>query len=426
MRLKIIKTIIGAILLLAFFLVGAHFHKDQIWPFGQGYYEVIKNIRKHGFNYKDKINEKPSNHIRTTAHYLKIDNYKKDFDHLAIKNEGNHIIELLAIKGNTGTNPNSFPPVDLCIYKVVLNQASKKISEQKIYTIPNNYRATDILITKDDRIFVSYVVRKSNNKIALRVDQILNQDDTLINSKIFESYPLEPNWGLQQTGGKMIMFDDDNILLGVGDFALWGYETTLPSNYEYIEKEYGKTIKINIKKRISEIFTSGHRNTQGLIFSSRLNMILETEHGPEGGDEINVILKNKNYGWPIVSYGMKYNQKPNEKQNIHFGQHEKYEKPLFTFIPSIGIKAIEEFNSNQSEFPKWKNNFIVCSNIGIYRIEIIKDPNVRLLLSERLGDYKSFGHIDKNNIANQCRDLVITKKGKIITNDFRVISNGSF
>ena len=70
----------------------------------------------------------------------------------------------------------------------------------------------------------------------------------------------------------------------------------------------GKILKINIKDTSYEIISMGHRNPQGLYYDKQNNFLVETEHGPSGGDEINIIklsknLEENNYGWPLASYG---------------------------------------------------------------------------------------------------------------------------
>ena len=72
---------------------------------------------------------------------------------------------------------------------------------------------------------------------------------------------------------------------------------------------YGKILEIKFNSNKSKIISIGHRNPQGFFYSEKYNFIISTEHGPRGGDEINKILSNKNYGWPIVSLGEKYDFK---------------------------------------------------------------------------------------------------------------------
>jgi len=86
------------------------------------------------------------------------------------------------------------------------------------------------------------------------------------------------------------------------------------------------------------IFTSGHRNPQGLTILK--DSIFSVEHGPLGGDELNKIIKNKNYGWPIVSYGTRYMyDKKGEFFDISH-ENKKFEEPIFALVPSVGISSL--------------------------------------------------------------------------------------
>ena len=112
---------------------------------------------------------------------------------------------------------------------------------------------------------------------------------------------------------------------------------------------FGKIVEINkdnLDKIITEkeenlevnIFTLGHRNPQGL---TKMNeSIFSVEHGPKGGDELNKIIKNKNYGWPLVSYGTQYFH--DEDGKYYENNHEKnlFEEPLFALVPSVGISSL--------------------------------------------------------------------------------------
>jgi len=86
-----------------------------------------------------------------------------------------------------------------------------------------------------------------------------------------------------------------------------------------------------------EIFSTGHRNIQGMINYN--DKIFAVEHGPRGGDELNLIIKNANYGWPIISLGTDYNFNNRYKP---FENNEKYKGPLFSFVPSAAISDIIE------------------------------------------------------------------------------------
>ena len=129
------------------------------------------------------------------------------------------------------------------------------------------------------------------------------------------------------------------------------------------------------------IFSKGHRVNQGLV--SVDNLILATEHGPKGGDEINKIEFSENYGWPISSYGDKY--KKDKKKPYYKISHNKlgFKEPLYSYITAIGISEIIKLPNSFSDF--WQDNFIITSlNRGsIYRTKFDKDFK-KLLFTEEI------------------------------------------
>ncbi len=107
----------------------------------------------------------------------------------------------------------------------------------------------------------------------------------------------------------------------------------------------GQTNDLDIK-----IFTRGHRNPQGL---TKINeSFFSVEHGPKGGDELNKIIKDKNYGWPLVSYGTQYDY--DEKGKYYEVNHElnSFEEPLFALVPSVGISALNTCPIKLKEYYK--------------------------------------------------------------------------
>ena len=117
---------------------------------------------------------------------------------------------------------------------------------------------------------------------------------------------------------------------------------------EIEKKELDLIIKNEIQKINPKIFSSGHRNPQGLILLDK--KIFSTEHGPKGGDELNEILKGKNYGWPISSYGVKYTS---DKSKItYFKNHKEknFEEPLFALIPSVGLSSLNTCPKKISDY----------------------------------------------------------------------------
>jgi aldose sugar dehydrogenase len=104
-----------------------------------------------------------------------------------------------------------------------------------------------------------------------------------------------------------------------------------------------------------EIFSMGHRNALGLTIHPDTGAVWENENGPNGGDEVNLILPGRNYGWPVVSYGRQY---PGPRVSEH-AWREGMEEPLVVWLPSIGISGMTFYSGDK--FPAWKGNLFVGS-----------------------------------------------------------------
>jgi aldose sugar dehydrogenase len=167
-----------------------------------------------------------------------------------------------------------------------------------------------------------------------------------------------------QAGGSMALDEDGNLYIGVGDLGWYPYAQDDKSPYGKILKYDGHSVTI---------FAKGVRNPEGLYFDSRTGL-LETEHGPKGGDELNEISKGDNLGWPISSYGIDYldsgeaNFIPlvGEEQ---WGHHDFGKKPLFVYMPAIAPTDLTVVNP-QSMFKDWDGSVLIASLRGnsIFRV----------------------------------------------------------
>lgn len=115
-----------------------------------------------------------------------------------------------------------------------------------------------------------------------------------------------------------------------------------------------------------EIFTYGNRNAQGLAIHPETGAVWANEHGPQGGDELNILQAGKNYGWPVASYGREYG--PN---GVLISQHptkEGIEEPILTWLPSIGISGLIFYTGDK--FPQWKGHLFVggLSGLSLHRL----------------------------------------------------------
>jgi glucose/arabinose dehydrogenase len=103
-----------------------------------------------------------------------------------------------------------------------------------------------------------------------------------------------------------------------------------------------------------EIWSYGHRNVQGLAIHPETGDIWTNEHGPQGGDELNRVQPGRNYGWPVIGFGVNYQT----GLAIHAGTHrEGMEQPAHVWVPSIGISGLMIYTGNR--FPQWRGNLFV-------------------------------------------------------------------
>jgi aldose sugar dehydrogenase len=110
---------------------------------------------------------------------------------------------------------------------------------------------------------------------------------------------------------------------------------------------------------LPEIWSYGHRNPQGLAIHPGTGEIWANEHGPQGGDELNLIQPGRNYGWPVIGFGVNYQT----GQAIHSGTHrEGMEQPVKVWVPSIGISGLMFYTGDR--FPRWKGNLFAGGMAG--------------------------------------------------------------
>jgi glucose/arabinose dehydrogenase len=123
---------------------------------------------------------------------------------------------------------------------------------------------------------------------------------------------------------------------------------------------------VNNPKAKPEIWSYGHRNLQGLYYDKATGTLWEHEHGPRGGDELNIVEKGKNYGWPVITYGINYDS----TIITDITAKEGMEQPVRYWVPSIAPCGLTMVTSDK--YPNWKGNLLVgaLSHQLVARVEI--------------------------------------------------------
>ena len=187
------------------------------------------------------------------------------------------------------------------------------------------------------------------------------KEDTLVENELL--YKAVPNTTKGQHFGSRIVFDNQGYLY----FSI-GERGDRDVNPQDIKRDGGKIYRIYDDGRIPEdnpfvgvagakeaIYSYGHRNPQGLIKHPQTGEIWDHEHGPRGGDEINIIKKGANYGWPVVTYGINYSGTPITDET----QKEGMEQPIHYWVPSIAPSGMAYVSTDT--YKDWKGSILVGS-----------------------------------------------------------------
>ena len=359
---------------------------------GQNY--VLKKFRTFLINTSKYPKSKSNSYLDIYKDELILVSAHGIFSHSKIKNFENEIQKLDVISSNI-----------------------KDLVEYRDFYLHTEFGIKDILIV-DDKIYVSYVNKKKLNDTDCYNTSIMVAEinfDRLEFEIFFDTNEClgEENLGAHNSGGRMVKYDN-KIIFTIGE-------------YNYMNKAqeknsiFGKVIALDLDKKNSyKQLAMGVRNSQGLYYSDKKNTIFLTDHGPQGGDEINFIDLNidinkeiKNFGWPIASYGEHYGGKdalfnqplyeiaPLHKSHIKYG----FSEPIKYFTPSLGISQVLELDPNFLESDYSTNLFISALgqdvNEGDMSLHLINLDNnflykgsEQVILNERIRDMI---YLDKEN-----------------------------
>jgi len=152
------------------------------------------------------------------------------------------------------------------------------------------------------------------------------------------------------------------------------------------------------KSALPEIWSKGHRNPQGITFDAATGKLFTAEHGAKGGDEINTPEAGKNYGWPVISYGVNYN---GTKIGIGTAK-EGMEQPLFYWDPSIAPGAIAVYRGKM--FPEWNGDLLITALKFQLLSRLDRDDGGKITERERMFEDK-FGRM---------RDIIVAPDGALL------------
>ena len=242
----------------------------------------------------------------------------------------------------------------------------------------------DMLID-NKKLYLSVILQDADENYTLSIISADFNYQKLIFEFLFKTELLISKFSIG-TGGRIVSFKDDKLLFTIGHLGFID-EIQMQNHLS------GKIISIDKKDGSFDLISIGHRNHQGLFYYTdefKNQFVINSEHGPKGGDEININnLKDdkvQNFGWPISSYGINY-----DGTNPYKSSHEEYgfKEPLKYFTPSIGISEISI--RGKKDF-----NEIYASSLRAHSIYIVKSDKFfsrvintdRLILDYRIRDIK--------------------------------------
>jgi len=218
--------------------------------------------------------------------------------------------------------------------------------------------ALDKNFAQNRRIFFTYSENVSDTDSHIVLDSaVLSKDDKSLTDvkRIFGSLPALENQRLgANQGGRMAVDRDGNLFVIIGDRAS-GPKPLLHAQDP--NTTIGKVLHMKpdgspVGKSL--MYSMGHRSPEGLAINPATGDLWETEHGPQGGDELNKIEEGKNYGWPIISHGIDYGGQP-----MFDGLYAKdgMEQPRYYWNPVIAPSGMAFVQGNQ--FPGWNDSILV-------------------------------------------------------------------
>ncbi len=284
------------------------------------------------------------------------------------------------------------------VFQEISSNFEKIVKYDEFYDY-NQLTVKDLFIFKN-KLYLSYsnILKKDcYNTSILEADLNLN---FLTFKKFFEPKDCvkknnpDLEFNAVQSGGRMFQYKENKMLFTTGDYRYRKLAQDLNSTF-------GKILEINLENGDYEVVSYGHRNPQGLYYDTFKNYIISTEHGPKGGDEVNINFEPnksiKNFGWPQASYGEHYSIKEGKDNPINIKKYKKYplykshkkygyEEPKKYFVPSIGISQLIKVDSNENV------TFFVTSMRAktIFKLKLDNQLNIldesKFLIGERIRD----------------------------------------
>jgi len=215
---------------------------------------------------------------------------------------------------------------------------------------------------KNGWIYLSYSDPGPNGSAMTAVVRGRLQDGAFIDQQqIFKADPALYRQGGVHFGSRFVFDGEGHLFFSIGERGQGkdAQDVTRPNGKVHRIWDDGRVPDDNPFAKqagaVPSIWSYGNRNPQGLVRHPVTGELWEVEHGPRGGDEVNVIQPGRNYGWPVITYGMNYDGTPMTDRTAQEGM----EGPITHWTPSIAVSSIDIYVGDA--FPKWEGNLLVGS-----------------------------------------------------------------
>ena len=244
--------------------------------------------------------------------------------------------------------------------------------------------------TSSRMVYWVFSERVSNgNHTAVAKGRLADNEKTIENAQVI--YRAMPTYnGTMHYGGRVIFDKNGNLFVSTGERS----DPEIRHQAQDLKSALGKILRITVDGKpvagnpfegqsdaLPEIYTYGHRNTQGIDFHPETGDLWNNEFGPKGGDELNLIKAGANYGWPVITYGLEYSGKAIGNPPIQ--QKEGMEQPVYYWDPVLSPSGMTFYTGDN--IPEWKNNLFITGLNSNHIARIVIQGN-RVVGEERLVD----------------------------------------
>lgn len=270
--------------------------------------------------------------------------------------------------------------------------------------LPDFYAAAqggllEVLLAEDfaqsGKLFLSYVCgNAAANSVCLASANWQNNQLSEV-QQIFRAKP--DRRGAAHYGGRMVQLPDQSLVLTLGDGFDYREQAQNKANH------LGKIVRLHMDGSAAadnpfsgqaniaaEIFTLGHRNVQGIIYDPQTGQLWSHEHGPKGGDELNLLTPGSNYGWPVATSGIDYTG----ARVTPFTRFSGMAEPVYEWSPSIAPAGMTMYRGEA--FPQYQGNIFITALAGkaLHRLvldgnKVIQEEKLLTTLDSRLRDVRT-------------------------------------